>query len=79
MSSPIDQYLADQFGRLNLPTDPKAQIPIARALLGSALVNTLDYWIAEALDKIEHPAPAEPYTRDNEFSRMDRGFKDKLV
>jgi hypothetical protein len=42
MSPPIDQYLADQFGRLNVSTDPQAQVTMSRAFLGSSLVNTLN-------------------------------------
>ena len=76
MSSPIDQYLADEFGRLNVPEHPTAQITMARALFGSALTHTLDYWIANALDKIEKPQPAKPYVRDNDLSRRDRYFRD---
>jgi len=78
MSSPIDQYLADQFGHLNVPEYPKAQIVMimARALLGSALTHTLDYWIAIALDKIDNLQPAKPYIRDNDLSRRDRYFRD---
>jgi len=79
MSSPIDQYLADKFGRLNVPADPKAQITMARALLGSSLVDNLDYWIDNALDKIDNPTPAEPYVRDNEFSRKDRYFREAFA
>ena len=49
---------------------------MARALLGSALTHTLDYWIAIAIDKIENPQPAKPYIRDNDLSRRDRYFRD---
>ena len=49
---------------------------MARALLGSSFVSTLDYWLNNALDKLENPKPSEPYIRDNEFSREDRYFRD---
>ena len=76
MRSPIDPHLTDMFGRLNVPENPKARFEMTRALLGSSLVGNLDYWIANALDKIENAEPAEPYVRDNDFSRNDRYFRD---
>jgi hypothetical protein len=79
MSTSIDPYLADQFGRLNVPPDPKAQITMARALLGNSFINTLDHWIDNALDKIENQSPSEPYTRDNDFSRKDRYFREAFA
>jgi hypothetical protein len=76
MSTPIDPYLANQFGKLNVPADPKAQFDMARTLLGSSFVGTLDYLLNNALDKVENPKPSKPYIRDNEFSREDRYFRD---
>ncbi len=79
MNTPIDPYLADQFGTLNVPEDSQEKYTMARTLLGYSLVNELDYWLEAAKDKMENPLPTAPYIRDNAFSRKDRYFRDAFA
>ena len=74
----IEKYLKSEFGDIDLPADSEERIRLARTLLGRTIVNILDYWLDWAKDYIENSEPKEPFTRDNEFSRKDKLFRDTL-
>ena len=79
MDTLIDPYLADQYGTLNVPENPKERYTMARALPGYSFVNSLDHCLEAARDKMENPLPATPYIRDNAFSRKDRYFREAFA
>lgn len=78
MNNKIDAY-SDNFGNLNVPTDSRERVTMARDLLGYSLVHKLDYWLDFAIDKINNASPAEPYTRENEYAKRDRSLREPFA
>lgn len=78
MNTQIEEY-SDKFGNLKVPSDSKERFEMARKLLGSSLVDSMDYWLDFAIDKINNVSPAEPYIRENEYAKRDRALREPFA
>ena len=76
MDDIIKKYLKTQFGEIEVPIDSQEKIELARALLGSSIVEHLDYWLDYAKDLVENKETKEPFSRVNEYTRKDKSFRD---
>ena len=66
----------DEDGHIVWPDDREERVRLARRLFGSALVQTMDYYINQATDWVTNPLPDTPYEYENYPSLSDRAYRE---